>query len=60
MNGSDILSFGLCKKIKFGAKNKAVVRHVLSFLHRQQKLSFFLKTVRTHIDCQDLHAIFFC
>jgi hypothetical protein len=58
MNGSDILSFGMRKKIKFLAKNKAFVRHVLSFLHRPQKLSFFRKIVRTHIDCQDVHANF--
>jgi hypothetical protein len=42
------------KKIKFGAKSKVFIRHVLSFLYRPQKVSVFRETVWTHIDCRDV------
>jgi hypothetical protein len=37
------LSFRLCKKTKFDAKNKAFYESYFVFLHRAQKISVFAK-----------------
>jgi hypothetical protein len=39
-------------------KIRLFVRHILSFLHRPEKISDFCETVRTHIHCQDVYAKF--
>jgi hypothetical protein len=53
-----VLSFGLCKKKKIGAKNKTFVRHVCLF-HIDHNIYFFCEIIRTLIDCRDVYAKFF-
>jgi hypothetical protein len=47
---------GVCKKIKFGTKNKAFHTTIFIFLHRPQNVLVFGETLQTCLDCEFVNA----
>jgi hypothetical protein len=44
------------KKIKFGAKNNDFDKNIVYLFYMGHKSYLFYKTVKTNIDCGDVHA----
>jgi hypothetical protein len=52
------LSCGMCKKIKFGTKNKKIHKINLSYIDNTRKYLFSTKTLQTYIDYGEVRAKF--
>jgi hypothetical protein len=52
------LSCGVCKKIKFGTKNKKIHKINLSYIDNTRKYLFSAKNLQTYIDYGEVRAKF--